>query len=156
MKIVLDSDVVIAGLISAKGAGKYILKNFLTDLSAIQIITSAEQIKEIKKAISGKNFIWPIDKKLLEKFCKKSKTIKLEVKIQKKAQKFVIDIYDSHILAIAIQSKARFLLTYNLKDYKREKIKEIFDILVQNPGYFLQYLRQEKPPLVDFVNDLPS
>ena len=51
------------------------------------------------------------------------------------------DPNDAHIIAGAVKAKAQFLLTYNLKDYKIDKIKKDFGIIVTTPAKFLQYLR---------------
>lgn len=58
--------------------------------------------------------------------------------------KYVNDPTDAHIVAGAVNSKSRFLTTYNLKDFKIELIKREFDIIVLSPGTLLQYLRSKK------------
>ncbi|MBL7159756.1 putative toxin-antitoxin system toxin component, PIN family [Candidatus Microgenomates bacterium] len=140
MKLVLDSDVVIAGLISSKGAGHFLLSNFLPH-KKVKIFTSKEQIKEIELVMRRPSFIWQANKKLWESFKKDSAKVKLSPKSIKKLTNYLNDPSDVHILAAAISGKARFLLTYNIKHYQREKIKEDFNLLVVRPGFFLQYWR---------------
>lgn len=140
MKLVLDSDVVIAGLISSKGAGYFLLSNFLSH-KKVKILTSKEQIKEIELVMRRPEFIWQPNKKLWESFEKDSAEIKLSSESTKRLTDYLSDPSDAHILAAAVSGKTRFLLTYNIKHYKREKIKEDFDLLVVRPGFFLQYWR---------------
>lgn len=57
---------------------------------------------------------------------------------------FVTDSDDAHIIAGAIESEAKFLITYNLRHYKTDLIKQKNGILVMTPALFLQYLRSRK------------
>ena len=54
---------------------------------------------------------------------------------------YVSDIKDIHIVAGAVISKADFLISYNLKHYHQDKIKQDFKIILLTPARFLQYLR---------------
>ena len=51
------------------------------------------------------------------------------------------DPEDIHVVAGAALAGVDFLLTYNMKDYKIDKIKKDLNILTLTPGNFLQYLR---------------
>ena len=53
------------------------------------------------------------------------------------------DPNDAHVIVGAVKAKVQFLLTYNLKDYKIDKIKKAFGIIVITPAKFLQYLRSQ-------------
>lgn len=139
MRIVLDSDLIIAGLISSKGAGQELLKKF--PKKKIKVFSSKKQIEETKRVLKRPRFTWKPNKKLWQAWQKKVNLIKLSNSDLKKSQTYVYDPNDSHILSLATKSKANFLLTYNLKDYKRSKIKDQYNVLVVSPGYFLQYLR---------------
>ena len=141
MRIVLDSDVIIAGLISSKGAGRFILKEFLHRKDFV-FLSTVLQIKEIKKVFKRDKFVWKIEEKLWMKF--KNKTLKVNPVNIKKFYPYVFDKKDAYILAAAVCGKACFLVTYNLRNYFIEKIKEDFDILVFNPGYLIQFCRQQE------------
>lgn len=68
--------------------------------------------------------------------------IKKELKtIKQQYREYVTDINDAHIVAGAHVAKVGFLITYNLKHFRIEKIKNDFAILVMTPALFLQYLR---------------
>ena len=64
--------------------------------------------------------------------------------IKKQYSVYVNDTNDSHIIAGAIKSKSKFLITYNIRHYKIENIKRAFGIITLTPGLFLQYLRNRK------------
>lgn len=44
-------------------------------------------------------------------------------------------------MAGAVEIKAKFLLTYNIRHFQRQKISEDFGIVVFTPAQYLQYLR---------------
>jgi len=58
-------------------------------------------------------------------------------------EKFVTDINDSHIVAGAHAASVKYLITYNLKHFKLDKIKDKLNIILLTPALFLQYLRSQ-------------
>ncbi len=54
---------------------------------------------------------------------------------------YVLDIDDAHIVAGAKKAKVQFLISYNTKHFKADKIKNDFDIILTTPSNLLQYLR---------------
>lgn len=127
MKMFVDSDVVISSLISDKGAAYQLLN--LNDNNLIRIISNLSQ-KELKIVMSRLNIDKPLPKLEI-----------INIKDIKKYSAYSLDPNDAHIIAGADQSKSRFLITYNLRHYKIDKIKQDLDIIVTTPGTFLQYLR---------------
>jgi len=69
------------------------------------------------------------------------KIIKSFTSLKKIYGGYVSDIKDIHIVAGAVISKADFLISYNLKHYHQDKIKQDFKIILLTPARFLQYLR---------------
>ena len=136
--IFIDSDVVISSLISKKGAG-YLLIN---DDSCKKVISNYSQ-KEINVVIARLK----LSKKEFRRIKNKLDEITLTQKIlliKKQYSGYVNDTNDSHIIAGAIKSKSKFLITYNIRHYKIENIKRAFGIITLTPGLFLQYLRNRK------------
>lgn len=137
MKIFIDSDVIISSLLSPSGAAYMIINHphkqvdsYISDLSLKEIKIVAKELK--------------INQKKIESLLKKIKTINLELNnqiIKKKYHQYTNDINDAHIVATAHQIKARFLVSYNLKDYFINRIKKDLEIIVLSPGFMLQYLR---------------
>lgn len=62
-------------------------------------------------------------------------------KIKQEYWRYVTDINDAHIIAGAHAAKADFLISYNLKHYKLDKIRSELGIVILTPAMFLQYLR---------------
>ncbi|PIQ73573.1 hypothetical protein COV58_01745 [Candidatus Roizmanbacteria bacterium CG11_big_fil_rev_8_21_14_0_20_36_8] len=141
MRIFLDSDTIISSIISDSGASyhvlqyiiKYDAQGFYSNISEIEILRVAEKLILQKENVQRNLDIL--------------KTIHLplvSLEYFQKYHKYVNDSFDGHIVAAAVHSKVRFLLTYNSKDYNREKIKRDFDIIVLTPGVFLQYVRSRE------------
>jgi len=133
--IFVDSDIVVSSLISKTGA-TYLLIN---KTSVERWISNLSQ-KEIKIVAERLN----LDKKKSKNIFTRFKTIKLKEvtkKLKEKYISYVVDLNDAHILAGAIEAKTGFLVSYNLKHFKIDKIKADFKIIVLTPAKFLQYLR---------------
>lgn len=136
MIVFVDSDAIISSLISSTGAS-YVLLN-TKDLELFISNVSVEELHSVIKrlGISQRELKTLIDNKI--------KTVKLEktiAEIKSEYKQYVNDINDAHIVAGANASNARFLISYNIKDFKVNKIKNDFNIIVMTPGTLLQYLR---------------
>lgn len=136
-KIFVDSDVVISSLISETGASSYLL-NQTKDLKLTISNYSKDELRTVCSRLS-------IDKIKLSKLIKdRFELVKIATTIQKIKTEFkdyTVDPNDTHIVAGAKLAKARFLITYNLKDFKVDKIKKDLSIYVTTPANLLQYLR---------------
>lgn len=139
MQIFVDSDVVISSLLSQFGASFSLLNS-----DSVKPIISPLSQKEIEIVCDRLN----INKRKLTAVLKN----KLHIvhvagslsEIKQSFTKYVFDINDSHIVAGAKAARVKFLITYNVKDFKIDKIKKDLDIVVLTPGKFLQYLRSVK------------
>ncbi|MCG2692310.1 PIN domain-containing protein [Microgenomates group bacterium] len=129
IKVFLDSDVIISSLLSSAGAA-YLLVNKKSVVKYISNL-SVKEIKIVAKRLGIKS---PAVDKLINHL----KIIRLK---KDSGKDCVTDLHDSHIVAGAVAAKVRFLLSYNLKHFKIEKIKRDYNILVYRPAQFLQYLR---------------
>lgn len=131
ISVFVDSDVVVSSIISEIGAAhilineKFIIEKFVSDRSVVEIRQVSYRLRlskiETEKALSGFKLV-------------KNSDIK-------KFREYIFDDFDEPIINGAVEAKAKFLVTYNLKHYNLEKIKRDLDILVMSPGKFLQYLR---------------
>ena len=138
MKVFVDSDVIISLLLSEKGAAYLLLKS-----DNITPIISNISRNEIEIVVEQLN----IDQSKLKKLLKQLKHINLPLtldKVEKKFSQYVTDIYDAHIVAGAIEGRVTFLITYNIRHFKIDKIKEDLNIIVMTPGQFIQYLRSRE------------
>lgn len=137
-KVFVDSDVVLSSLLSSRGAA-----NFLLNEVDLEFVISNVSFLEIERGIAKLN----LDKNQLQLVKNRLKLIELKDSIRKIGKSFknyVLDEDDAHIVAGARSAKARFLISYNIKDYKLDKIKNDLNIIVMTPGKFLQYLRSLK------------
>lgn len=134
----VDSDVVISSLLSTKGAS-----SFLFSQTKINLFISSFSVKELKIVV---NRLGIEEHKLNVLLKRRLKIIILKrssQEIKEKYQNYVLDQNDSHIIAGAVAAKVKFLLSYNLKHFKSEKIKKDFNLILLTPAGFLQYLRSQ-------------
>jgi len=137
MRIFIDSDVVISSLLSSSGAASILLRH----TSNITLTISSLSQKEVEVVVKRLGIVKKDLDTMIEK---KIEVVELEEsieKIRKKYKDYVTDENDAHIIAGGVKAKADFLVTYNLKHYKIDKIKTDFDMIVMTPAKFLQYLR---------------
>ncbi len=139
MKIVIDTDVVISASISAKGAAHYLL-DFFSKNENYSIVSCSKQQEEIKRVAMELCPKFKINTQVISNFYK---TVKL-IKIKEEAEDLVNDENDAFILSQAIESWAKYLITYNVSDYKQAEIYEKHDIIILTPALFLQNLRKHK------------
>lgn len=134
--VFIDSNVIISSLLSKKGAS-YLLLNQQGDKFVISNVSK----KELER-VAGR---LEIDQDKLQSLVQKRfKTVKLTTdltKIKRDFEDYTSDLNDTHIVAGAAKAKAKFLLTYNIKHFNRQKISENFGITTLTPAQYLQYLR---------------
>lgn len=134
IKVLLDSDVVISGLISSRGAAFQLMnENKIHKIISNNIKTEVDEvIKRQRIKVSRKNLLQNVEVVNL----KEIKTRIIEVYFP-----YVFDIEDSHVVAAAHKTGVDFLLTYNVRHYDIKRIKSDFNVLTMKPGNFFQYLR---------------
>lgn len=136
LKVFVDSDVVISSLISETGAAHLLINQ--TDLEPIISNFSTEEQEIVVERLELDKGDW--NKLVKTKF----QTISLKeskANLIKQFNQYVHDINDAHIVAGAKKSKVKFLITYNIRDFKSEAIKQKLGITILTPARFLQYLR---------------
>ncbi len=139
MRIFLDSDVVISSLLSSSGAA-YLLINEVQITPVISSISFRElHIMVRRMGIDQRKFESLIDDRF--EIIKVAQTLN---KLKLDYADYVTDINDTHIIAGARLAKVKFLISYNLKHFKTELIKNSLDILVLTPALLLQYLKSQK------------
>jgi len=135
-KVFVDSDIVISSLLSQKGAAHLLLNEQSSDF----IISNISK-NEIKVVAERLNIEQDKPQDLIKKCLKVIKLKKEISKIKKDFKAYTNDVDDTHIVAGAVDVRAKFLLTYNIKHFQRQKIKEDMGITVLTPAQYLQYLR---------------
>lgn len=131
-KVFLDSDVIISSLISDKGAAYFIIHE-----TNLQFFVSNKSIEELEKVCDrlGLN-----KNKLTEVVKEKLNVVQLK-EVKESFKNYILDPDDIHIIAGAKKAKVKYLLSYNIKDFKIDKVMQELKIAVTTPARFLQYLR---------------
>ncbi len=137
LKVFVDSDVIISSLLSSSGAAHFLLHN--TD--AVKPCISNISLQEIRIVVER----LAIDSKKLASLLEGNiEIVQLQYTaetVKNAYENYVLDENDAHIVAGAKEAKAKFLVSYNTKDFKVEKIKQDFTIILITPARLLQYLR---------------
>ena len=136
IKVFVDSDVIISSQISNLGAAYFLLnktdlKLYMSNLSLIELMDVTKKLK--------------IETSRLVSFVKKRfNQVNLEEdfkELKRQFNDYTNDPEDIHVVAGAALAGVDFLLTYNMKDYKIDKIKRDFNLICLRPAQLLQYLR---------------
>lgn len=139
LKIFVDSDVVISSLISQAGAA-FLLLNQTDNLD---LFISTESLRELQKVVVRLSLD---QKKLKNLIDKKLSVVQLSEKreeLKKQFAEYVLDENDAHIVAGAKVANARFLISYNTRHFKTDRLKRDFNIILTTPANLLQYLRSQ-------------
>lgn len=138
MRVFIDTDVVISSLLSSSGASYFLLNQ-----SQIKPVISSISKKELRIVVKRMDIEEEQLKMLIKnriEVCKVTKELK---EVKQEYKKYVTDINDAHIVAGAHIAKAKYLISYNLKHFKTDTIKDELHILLLTPALFLQYLRSQ-------------
>ena len=135
-KIVIDTNVILSGLLSQKGTSYKLLrlipKKLFTVVMSVPLILEYESIlhKSIRKLNLSKTDI----EDFLDYIC----AISEHTKIYYLWRPILKDPYDDHILELAVSSNAKYIVTFNISDFKEAKT---FGIHAIEPEEFLEKIR---------------
>ncbi len=137
MRVYVDSDVVISSLISTSGAAHMLLHN----TEGVELYVSNISTEELEKVV----YRLKLDPEKLHKVLStRFSAIKInqpDKKAQEEFAHYVRDTDDAHIVAGAKKASVAFLVSYNVRHFESEKLRQDFQIILLTPGLFLQYLR---------------
>ncbi len=137
LKVFVDSDVLISSLISSTGAAFLLLNQ----TSELELFISNKSNEELEKVVNRLNLSSLELQQLIQtRFSVVDLDETLE-EIKKEFSDHVLDINDAHIVAGAKKANVTFLISYNTKRFKADKIKDEFNIILTTPSNLLQYLR---------------
>ncbi len=137
IRVFVDSDVVIASLMSTTGAADMLLHN----TEGIELYVSNFSVEELERVVSRLKLDQEKLHKLLNtrfSFVKINQPLK---KIREEFADYIRDINDAHIVAGAKEAKVTYIVTYNIRHFETNKLSQDFQIILLTPGLFLQYLR---------------
>lgn len=136
IRIFVDSDVIISSLISQKGAAYLLIHD-----ARIDRFISNISFSEVKRVVGVLHLSEKELQKLIDTRCHIISIADKKRTFLKRMTKYTGDTNDAHIVLGAKQSNAKFLVNYNMKHYRIEKIREDLGIIVLTPAFLLQYLR---------------
>ena|SRR3989338_1505136 len=132
IRVFIDSDVVI----SSTGAAYFLINQFNLDL-----YISNFSVKELEIVCTRLKLGQDKLKNLIKQKLNVTNIVKNSDQLKEEFKDYTLDVNDAHIVASAVNVEAKFLITYNLRHYKLDKIKENLNLMVLTPANFLQYLR---------------
>jgi putative PIN family toxin of toxin-antitoxin system len=134
--IIMDTNVLFAGLYSSTGASFQILK--LLDARIIQPIISTALLFEYEDVLKREQTILELSHKqvdiILDNICAFSKF----QKIYFLWRPYLKDPKDDHVLEVAVASKTKTIVTHNLRDFRGVGK---FGIKAISPGNFLEVIK---------------
>jgi len=134
--IIMDTNVLFAGLYSSAGASFQILK--LLDAGRIQPVISTALLFEYEDILKREQKILKLSDNqidiILDNICAFSKF----QKIYFLWRPYLKDPKDDHVLEVAVASKTKIIVTHNLKDFSGV---EKFGIKAISPGSFLEVIK---------------
>jgi len=141
-RVFLDSNVILSGLISDKGAPRIILDIVCLRLPSITAMTGQYNMMEIERNLSNKiPAVLPTYKKYLPKL--RLKIIPLPAAgDMKRFSKHIAD-KDVPVLASAVKGQADFLVTGDKKDFERLKGKGGYPFKIVSSAEFLDAILPE-------------
>ena len=136
IRVFVDSDVVISSLISRTGAAYLLMYDARIDRFGSDV--SFSEITRVSRVLHlpEKNL-----QKLLKTQCRVVVIGNKKNDMLKRMAAFTRDTDNAHIVLGVRQARAKFLVTYNLKHCRTEKIREDLGIIMLPPAFLLQYLR---------------
>jgi putative PIN family toxin of toxin-antitoxin system len=144
-RVFLDSNVIISGLISEKGAPRIILDILCLGLPFLTGITGRYNIIEIERNLAKKlSGVLPVYKKYLPELNLKILPLPSMEKIEN-FSKNVTDISgkDIPVLVSAIEGRADFLVTGDKKDFEKLKTGSSYSFKIVDPSEFLDVILPE-------------
>jgi predicted nucleic acid-binding protein len=139
VKVFIDSNVIISGLISDRGAPRVILDILSLELPFIVGVTGRYNIIEIERNLKRKvPRILPFYKKPFSKL----NLIIVPIPSLKEVIKYAGRIADKDIpvLVSAIKAETDFLITGDKKDFDRLKIKSSYPLKIVSPAEFIDVI----------------
>ncbi len=148
MKIIIDTNIFLSSLLSSKGASykllwwiieQYKYKDKKYNVISNTLLTELEDVLSRDKNISNYTDFNKMD---LDKFISAICKISFHQKINFLWRPFLKDIKDDMVLEVAFNAKAKYIITYNDKDFRG--VEKSFNIKILTPKDFLKIIGEIK------------
>ena len=116
IRVILDTDVLYAGLYSSEGASFQILRAI--ERGQIQIILSTPLLFEYEDILNRKESELGLSKRKIEAILDNLCRLSDHQKIYFLWRPFLQDPKDDHILEVAVASQTNIIVTHNIRDFK--------------------------------------
>lgn len=137
--VVLDTNVLLSGLQSQKGASYQVLCRLGEQFNVALSVPLIFEYEEILKEKLDRNIFTAEDiSGIINDLCR----VGIAVQIHYLWRPFLPDPEDDHILELAIAAHCSYIVTYNKRDFRG--VKERFGIEVVDASEFLMILKQEE------------
>jgi len=138
MRIVLDTNIVVSGLLQSKGKPAQVLTLVLS--GAIQVCHDERILAEYAEVLARPRF--KFDPKRVREVLAKLDVDGLAVDASGESNLDLPDADDEPFLAVALAASADYLVTGNLSDYPPEKCR---GCAVVSPAAFVEHWRKNLP-----------
>jgi predicted nucleic acid-binding protein len=139
VRIFLDSNVILSGLLSDRGAPRLILDVLSMELPHLIAITGQYNIIEIERNIRKKApKVLPIYQEYFPKL--RIELVPMPTPAEVTKHSGIIADKDTPVLVSAIKGKADFLVTGDKKHFDKIKKAGAFPFIITNPSDFLEQL----------------
>jgi predicted nucleic acid-binding protein len=139
VRIFLDSNVVLSGLLSSTGAPRIILDILSLSLPGIIGLTGRYNLIEIERNIKKKApAVLPVYNEYLPKL--HLEIVPLPSAAEAAMRSGIIADKDTPVLVSAINGRADFLITGDKKHFDKAKIRKTIPCRILNPSEFLEEL----------------
>ena len=136
-KVFLDSNVLISGLFSDRGAPRIILDLLSLNLSLLKGATSLYNIMEIERNLKKKMpDVLPVYNKYLKKL--NLEIVRLPSKQIIRSMSGIIAKKDAPVLASAITCGADYLITGDKKDFNKARKAKVHNLKIVSPSEFIE------------------
>ena len=139
LEAILDTNVLLSGLVSRNGKSVQILQRLAEEKFNISISVPVvlEYEAILKKKLNRKIYSGQDIQAIIDFICK----IGRHIKVYYLWRPILKDPYDDHLLEVAVAANAKWIITYNVKDFERAST---FGISAVTPYEFLQALKEAK------------
>lgn len=135
LRVCLDADVLFAGAASVTGASHVVLQ--LGELGIIGLLLPAQALDEVERNLHRKLPAALPALRALAETCTTPLPMASRAASGRLARAGEADAKDAPILAAALAGRCAWLLTFNVRDYRTDRLR------VSEPGPFLEALRAQ-------------
>jgi len=138
-KVFLDTSALIAGIVSASGAAREVLR--LCEAGAVEPLVSRQVLTEADRNLSAKlSALVPGYRHLMRRMSPVLLEDPIRAEVARAAQ--IIHRNDAPILAAAINGQVDYLITWNTRHFHTPSVRRVVRFRIATPGEFLEEFRR--------------